>query len=726
MINSRNDRIAAVRARKANQVEFASAKLGRLLDPEISLPSGLIGGGRVGEIVSILADQLNFEQRPIQSDESKSELVQVAQALAGSGIRTRSVTLDKNWISRNTVNMVVQTARGLAVVVPGPLLRPSIVEVNADAREVNAESAAEIFPAALEVIRPLPLGSPRVWDFMLLAVLGLRRDITYAVLASLTVGIISLAIPLATSIIFSNVVPAGEIQRLGAIFVVLLLLASASGFLVYSRIYQFIRIFDSIDMTIFGAVLDRILQLPSSALRGWSSSRLAAKMYLSQQLQAAIGQALSVGLFSTLLVVLNGVLMLFLLPSLGAVAVILGLLFLGTSAFMINREKKDVHIERAAADQLEEVTLDLIRGWIPIRLSDGETSSFSRWASSFAQHREAFNGRWQSQMRTEILRVAFISATSLAFVFTAYSLPSGSISSANFLAFLSAFGQFAFGLAGLTVTFRAFTHAMVDITRIQPLLEMEPESGSRHEDPGVLTGAIELRGVGFRYSEEFPWVLRDVNFSVEPHQFVAIVGSSGSGKSTLLRLMLGFEKATSGIVAYEDTDISRLNIAALRRQFGVVLQSSLLIPGTIRENITITTGAVPDSLLWPLLKQVDLDIFVRSLPIGLDTIIDEGAHVLSGGQRQRLLLARAMAHSPAVLFLDEATSALDNVSQRAISERIGGLGMTRVVIAHRLSTIESADKIIVLDKGFIVQSGTYSELMSQKGLFADLVSRQEL
>ena len=242
----------------------------------------------------------------------------------------------------------------------------------------------------------------------------------------------------------------------------------------------------------------------------------------------------------------------------------------------------------------------------------------------------------------------------------------------------------------------------------------------------MLTGAIELRGVSFRYADDFPKVLNDVNFTVGPGDFIAIVGSSGSGKSTLLRLMLGFEAATQGLVAYDDTDLSMMDLNAVRRQFGVVLQSSLLLPGTIRENISVTTGSVSDAQLWQVLEQVDLYSFVEGLPLGLDTVIDEGAHVLSGGQRQRMLLARALAHAPAVLFLDEATSALDNISQKAVSDRIENLGITRIVIAHRLSTIEAADKIIVLDKGSVVQTGTYSELVNQPGFFSQLVARQEL
>ncbi|MGB4690060.1 MAG: ATP-binding cassette domain-containing protein [Candidatus Nanopelagicales bacterium] len=725
------DHESSARARKKNQSDQAAATMGRLLNPALPLPSAMLGGGRVGEIVAILAREMNFTQNPVQVDSSLSDLDQVDRALAASGVRTRRVTLSQDWIELTTMNMVVHTSGGLtsgglAVVVPGSLRRPRIIEVNADPRDVDSELAREISFTALEVIQPLKPGTPRNWDLIKLSVSGMRGDLTYAILASVAVGLISLAIPIATSLIFSNVVPEGDTARLGIVFVVLLLLASASAFFVYLRTYQLIRIYDGIDMNMFGSILDRILRLPMSGLRDWSSARIASKVSLSVQLQSAIAQAIGVGLFAALLVVLNGVLMLVLIPSLGAIAILLGGALLGATWYLISREKQQVHAERIASDNLEEVTLDLVRGWVPIRLSDGETSGFGRWVSSFAQHRSAYDARWRYEMRTDILRIAFIAIMSLAFVWTAYLLPLGTISSASFLAFLSAFTQFSFGIAGVTVTIRAFTHALVDTERVKEILSIPVEDSTARESPGMLTGAIELRGVSFRYADDFPKVLNDVNFTVGPGDFIAIVGSSGSGKSTLLRLMLGFEAATQGLVAYDDTDLSMMDLNAVRHQFGVVLQSSLLLPGTIRENISVTTGSVSDAQLWQVLEQVDLYSFVQGLPLGLDTVIDEGAHVLSGGQRQRMLLARALAHAPAVLFLDEATSALDNISQKAVSDRIENLGITRIVIAHRLSTIEAADKIIVLDKGSVVQTGTYSQLVNQPGFFSQLVARQEL
>lgn len=227
----------------------------------------------------------------------------------------------------------------------------------------------------------------------------------------------------------------------------------------------------------------------------------------------------------------------------------------------------------------------------------------------------------------------------------------------------------------------------------------------------------------FRYGPEDPLVLHNVNIEVKPGEFVAIVGSSGSGKSTLLRLLLGFEKPLVGMIRYNGHDLANLDMQALRRQIGVVLQDGAVLGGSIYENIVGSSHLTIDDA-WEAAQLAGLEEDIRKMPMQLHTVITAGGGTLSGGQYQRLLIARALARKPRVLFLDEATSALDNQTQKKVSDSLENLQATRVVIAHRLSTIMQADKIVVLDKGTIVQSGTYKELLEQDGFFAELARRQ--
>jgi ABC-type bacteriocin/lantibiotic exporter with double-glycine peptidase domain len=220
-----------------------------------------------------------------------------------------------------------------------------------------------------------------------------------------------------------------------------------------------------------------------------------------------------------------------------------------------------------------------------------------------------------------------------------------------------------------------------------------------------------------------PMVLRDISLSVKPGQFIALVGPSGSGKSSLLRLFLGFERPESGAIYYDGQDLSGLDIEAVRRQMGVVIQNARLASGSIFENIVASAPLKIDDA-WEAAQMVGLADDIREMPMGMHTIVSEGGGNLSGGQRQRLLIARAIVKKPRIFLFDEATSALDNVTQATISKGLEALNVTRIVVAHRLSTIVNADCIYVVEKGIVVESGPYQELLRTDGVFQRLAKRQ--
>ncbi|HMQ35496.1 MAG TPA: ATP-binding cassette domain-containing protein, partial [Chloroflexaceae bacterium] len=185
----------------------------------------------------------------------------------------------------------------------------------------------------------------------------------------------------------------------------------------------------------------------------------------------------------------------------------------------------------------------------------------------------------------------------------------------------------------------------------------------------------------------------------------------------------GFERPTAGAGTSDGRDLASLDLRAVRRQLGVVLQSSGLMTDDLFRNI-VGAAPLPVEAAWEAARLVGLEEEIRRLPMGMYTVVSEGGRTFSGGQRQRILLARALARRPRILLLDEATSALDNLAQATVAESLARLAVTRVVIAHRLSTIRAADRIVVLDGGRIVQSGTYAELIARDGPFARLARRQ--
>ncbi|MBV8168180.1 MAG: ATP-binding cassette domain-containing protein, partial [Alphaproteobacteria bacterium] len=296
---------------------------------------------------------------------------------------------------------------------------------------------------------------------------------------------------------------------------------------------------------------------------------------------------------------------------------------------------------------------------------------------------------------------------------------------ASFAAFNGAFATFTAAILNLAMVMNSAIAAAPLLARVRPVFEAPLEVEARRVDPGLLGGHIAVRNVWFRYSPDGPWTLRDIDFEVRPGSSLAIVGVSGSGKSALLRLLLGFETPERGGVYYDDRDLETLDLRALRRQIGTVLETAVLMPGTIFENIAGGARVTREQVIEAA-RLAGLDGDIAAMPKGLDTMVTEGGGQLSGGQRQRVMIARALVNRPRLLFFDEATSALDNRTQAIVSDSLSRMNATRLVIAHRLSTIRAADHIIVLEGGRIAEAGSYDELVERGGTFFRLVQRQML
>jgi ABC-type bacteriocin/lantibiotic exporter with double-glycine peptidase domain len=298
-----------------------------------------------------------------------------------------------------------------------------------------------------------------------------------------------------------------------------------------------------------------------------------------------------------------------------------------------------------------------------------------------------------------------------------------SLSTGEFVAFATAFGTTSAALLGLVGVLTTATQAIVLWERARPIVHSAPEVLTGEGDPGELSGRVELGHVSFRYGNEGPLVLDDVSFAVAAGEFVALVGPSGAGKSTIFRLLLGFEQPETGTVSYDGQSLADIDARAVRRQLGVVIQNARVLPGTIFDNIVGAANLTIEDA-WEAARIAGIAEEIERMPMGMHTFVSESGAAFSGGQRQRLLIARAVVARPRMLLFDEATSALDNRTQAAVSTALDELQATRIVIAHRLSTIRTADRILVLDRGRVVEHGRYDELMAGEGLFAALARRQ--
>lgn len=270
--------------------------------------------------------------------------------------------------------------------------------------------------------------------------------------------------------------------------------------------------------------------------------------------------------------------------------------------------------------------------------------------------------------------------------------------------------------------------ASAGVKRIFEVLGQQPEihSPANPINVGTLSGMVTFQDVCFRYQGEGTIALEDINLQVEPNQIVALIGPTGSGKTSLVNLIPRFYDVTKGCVLVDGIDVREVELQSLRRQIGIVLQTSLLFSDTIRANIAY---GKPDAELEAVIeaaKAAQAHDFIMEMPQGYDTEIGERGVTLSGGQRQRVAIARALLLDPRILILDDSTSSVDTQTERLIQKALDRLmeGRTTFIIAQRLSSVRRADLILVMEQGRIVERGTHQELLSKKGLYHEIYELQ--
>jgi len=548
-------------------------------------------------------------------------------------------------------------------------------------------------------------------------------DLSLVALATLAVSLVGLLIPKLNNMLFGTVVGSGELWLLIGIAVFLAsagisrLLLGAVKTLVVERVNT------KIDLSVQAAAMMRILSLPADFFKQYSSGDLASRTgYLQSLCSMLVSAVLNTGLTSVFSLLYISQIFVY-APMLVVPALSITLVTLVFTLVTTFSQMKLTRQQMELASKESGMSYALITGIQKIKLSGAEKRAFARWAALFSK-RLAMTANPPMFLRAN---AAISIAISLAGTIIMYyfALKSG-ISVAEYYAFNTAYGMMSgafLSLAGIASTV-ARLKPVLDMAK--PLMETVPEVSEGKVVIDRLSGGIELNNVSFRYNESMPMVIDDLSLKIRPGQYVAIVGATGCGKSTLMRLLLGFEKPQKGAVYYDGKDLDSIDLKSLRRKIGVVMQDGKLFQGDIFSNITISAPQLTLKEAWEAAQMAGIADDIRRMPMGMHTIISEGSGGISGGQRQRLMIARAIAPKPKILMFDEATSALDNLTQKTVSDSLDKLKCTRIVIAHRLSTIRQCDRILYLEKGKILEDGTYEQLIAKDGKFAELVKRQRL
>jgi ATP-binding cassette, subfamily B, multidrug efflux pump len=396
---------------------------------------------------------------------------------------------------------------------------------------------------------------------------------------------------------------------------------------------------------------------------------------------------------------------------------------------------------RVAIARINSYLQEHVTGMTVVQLFNREKRAWQKFDQVNAQHMVAFKDAILAYALYYPV-VEFLSVVAIAAViwFGGIRVLSHSVVSVGVLmAFLQYAQRFFRPIQDLSDKYNILQGAMASSERVFNLLDTPPEVTSPPA-PKTVTGPgrIEFDHVWFAYKQSaataeqdgdlsaHDWVLRDVSFAIEPGETVAIVGHTGAGKTTIISLLMRFYDVQRGSVKIDGIDVRELDLTALRRRFGVVLQDPFLFSGTIENNIRLGTDGISDQQIEAAAENVNVADFIRGLPQGFQEPVHERGSTFSTGQKQLISFARALAHNPKILILDEATSSVDTETEFRVRDALTRMveGRTSVIIAHRLSTIQRADKIIVMHKGNVRETGSHQELLAQRGIYWKLYQLQ--
>ena len=652
---------------------------------------------------------------------------QMEYVLRPAGLMTREVRLEDNWQNDAYGPMLgcMKETGATVALLPASLFGYYYKDpATGEKIRITRKNAGLFAREALCFYQPLPMKKLGIRDLLMYMKNSISSgDLMLIVLASFAAVAVGMIEPQVYNLVTGTILRNRNVKLMTGMAVFLLSSAFANQLVGLIRTLLMERINTKTSQAVESSVMMRILSLPVSFFRRFSSGELSSRASSVRSLcSMLLNNFFSVGLSSLMSLLYVGQIFKY-APVLVApsVLIILGTVIVSVAASLvqmgISRRKMKLDAEETG------MSYAILNGMQKIRLSGSENRMFARWARLYARSaRLEYNPPMFLKMNHVITTAISLGGTVVLYYLAVRSGVQGN----EYISFSAAYGRVmgAFSaLAGIAISVASIRPVL---EMAEPILQAEPEVAEEKLHVDRVSGQIEMSHVSFRYEDNAPYVLNDLSLTIHAGEYVAIVGRTGCGKSTLVRLLLGFEKPERGAIFYDRRDLSHLDPRSLRKHIGVVIQNGQLFQGDIYSNITISAPQLTLDEAWEAAEIAGIAKDIREMPMGMQTVISEGQGGISGGQKQRLMIARAVAPKPKILIFDEATSALDNKTQKKVSEALDSLKCTRIVIAHRLSTIRHCDRILVMDKGSIIEEGSYDQLIAKNGTFAELVERQRL
>ncbi|WP_030800081.1 NHLP bacteriocin export ABC transporter permease/ATPase subunit [Streptomyces sp. NRRL S-337] len=649
----------------------------------------------------------------------------VERIAVSSRVRTRAVRLTGTWWRTDTGPLVGHRAKSGA---PVALLwrrgrYEAVNPVSGLRMRIGKDNADEFEARAVMFYRPLPERPMTMWRLMRFSLRGTRTDVRNLALSGLVTVALGALVPIATGKVLGVYVPAADKGLIVQVALAVIISSVVAAAFMLLQSLTVLRMEGRIESALQPAVWDRLLRLPTKFFTERSTGELASAAMGISAIRRVLSGIGPVAVQSTTIGAMNLVLLLvysvpLALAALGMLLVI-GAVFLTMGLWELRWQRRLIKL----SNKLNNQAFQTLRGLPKLRVAAAESFAYAAWAREFARSRELQQKAGRIKNLTTVLNAVYLPLCSLTLFMLLAGPARGTMSAGSFLTFNTSVTMLLTSVTQITGAFVSAAAALPMFEEIRPVLDEAPEVRGASAQPGTLTGAIEAKKLSFRYTDDGPLVLDDISLQVHPGEFVAVVGPSGCGKSTLLRLLIGFDKPTSGSVLYDGQDLGALDQAAVRRQCGVVLQNAQPLTGSILDCICGAESFTQEEA-WAAAEMAGLAEDIKRMPMGLHTMISGGG-AISGGQRQRLMIAQALVRRPRILFFDEATSALDNETQRIVIDSTRKLSASRLVIAHRLSTVMDADRVIVMADGRIVEQGAPVALLADTGgRLHDLVRRQ--
>ena len=557
-----------------------------------------------------------------------------------------------------------------------------------------------------------------------------KLSLALVFISSLLAQLFGLGVPLILQQIIDKVLSQGNLSSLNVLGTAMVVMALFQGILTSLRTFVFVDTTDRMDLTLGSAVIDRLLALPLSYFDKRPVGELSQRLGELNTIRSFLTGTALISVLNILFASLYLVVMIIYSPLLSVVALSTFPLYILLVFGVAPIYKSLIRKKAVAQARTQSHLIEIIGGIQTVKAQHFELTARWKWQDRYKEFvNQGFKSVVLGGVSGEI--GSFLNQLSGLLILWVgmWLVLKGEFTLGQLIAFRIIAGNVTSPLLQLAGLYQGFQGVQLSMERLSDIVDQASEAGPDDVNQIVLPpikGNVIFENVAFRFASKGPYQLDNVSLDIPQGHFVGIVGQSGSGKSTLMKLLPRLYSPESGKILIDDFDISKVELASIRRQIGIVPQDSLLFEGSIAQNIALNDPEAGTEAIIEAAKIACAHDFIMDLSEGYSTKISERGSNLSGGQRQRLAIARTVLSNPQLLVLDEATSALDYSTENELCNRLQSWskGKTVFFITHRLSTIRNSDLIVLMEKGRIAEKGTHSELMSLNGLYSSLYNQQ--